>query len=616
MKSNQPKNKWSKMMLDRSMLIIYGILFSILYGIIASGQVLGFLGAYRFSAAIILALLLTLIAVIFFFRENLGKAKDILPANGNRKAFPWLEVSAYTAGTALLVFLIAMPMLRFPYSPIGRSLTWDAGAYHFPKAVELYRSTSAWDLSIPYGDYPFGYESLLAFGLLLTGDERLFGAVHLLAGLYFCWVFWGLARRSSRLPSALLFLLSCLLLSAGTAAGAGDPILISGYALTIGKNDFLLAAAMLAIILHSPVGPRFGYKPQPNTVAQGNFQPLSLGMASMVALSIKPNAAGIVLAAWIFAAYKSMQMSRQQRSLRPWLGMLFMLLLASPGILWAIRNLVVLGVIFTPAASALQGDSIINNLMNPNLYSLNFQFVLLLAALLLCGWAWLAMGRINSISPSIAATLTLLFISFVVTPASAFQGDRSVPSHLAWRFGASLLAYCLLMLLLTFDIPLVSIFEFIKKQGCRLQIATAGIIWVFCAFILWRGFWITSYEPQNGWILRDQFAQPVGVDGDWSAYDYVQKNIRHAVIHVENGLAYYLYGPGYTNIPTKLQYPLEMADKVPQPVPDYFVIFRRDWQAGNGSGQFPASLDSDSWKQKWELIYDDGEGRVYKKRSN
>jgi len=42
--------------------------------------------------------------------------------------------------------------------------------------------------------------------------------------------------------------------------------------------------------------------------------------------------------------------------------MLFMVLLALPGILWAARNLAVLGAVFTPAASALQADSILSNL--------------------------------------------------------------------------------------------------------------------------------------------------------------------------------------------------------------------------------------------------------------
>jgi len=610
------KINWGKMKPYHTMFVIYGIVLSIIYGVITSGQVLGFLGAYRSGASILAVLAFAVLGAFLHFRENSKGLRNDGGARKGNSSIPWLDAALYLSGVLLLFFLIALPMLRFPYSPAGRELTWDAGAYHFPKAVELYRSGSAWDLSIPYGDYPFGYESLLAFCLTLTGDESLFGSVHLLAALYFVWTFWALSRRFSRLPSSFLFLLACLVLSAGIAAGEGKPVLISGYALTIGKNDFILAAALLSVILHSPVGAHRDYKPSYPADIQGNFQPLSLGMASMIALSIKPNAAGIVLAAWLYAAFQTLRASRLRHSLRPWLGMLFMGLLALPGILWAVRNIAVLGVIFTPAAAALQADSILSNLRNPNLYALNFQFLLLAGALLLSAWAWLASSRIKSLAPSIAAALTLLLLSFASTPASAFQGDRSVPAHLAWRFGSALMAWCALVLLLTFDAPLAGLFQWLERQGSRLQLAAAGAVCAVCTLVLWRGWWITAYEPQNSWILRDQFDHPVGVDGYWSAYDYVQKNIRNSIIHIENGLAYYLYAPGYTNTPTKLQYPLEMADRVPQPMPGYFVIFRRDWITNDGSGEFPASLDGEAWKQKWTLIYADSEGRVYKRSAD
>lgn len=599
------------------MVIIYGVILSLFFGIIVSGQILGFLGLYQTVPAILLAIISTLTAAFLFFKEIPTRKRDISDKNSHSlHSNTWLEASFFIAGAILLLFLIVLPTLRYPMSPVGRALTWDAGAYHFPKAVELYRSGSVWDLSVPYGDYPFGYESLLSFDFLLSGDERLFGATHLLIALLFVCVFWNLTRRYSRLPGGFLFFLGCVLLCMGSFGGEGKTILITGYALTIGKNDFLLGAAMLAIILHSPVGARSKEKDSPDELAEGSFQPLSMGMATMLALSVKPNAIGIVAVLWLYAAYQTHRSYSKDANRGAWRDFFLASFLAIPGILWAIRNMIVLGVIFTPAASTLQKDSIAYNLGNPFLYHFNFQFIMLTGTLFVLLAAFIGLRRIKSISPSIVGILALLFVSFMITPASAFQRVRDVPAHIAWRFGIALMVYCSIVVLLMFEKPLLKIFEFLCKQRWVMRTSVLAALGVVTVVMLWRGWWMTAYEPQNGWILRDQFSEAVGVDGYWSAYDYVQKNIRGAVIHIENGLAYYLYGPGFTNTPTKLQYPLEMEDKVPQPVPDYFTIFRPDWEANDGSGEFPAVLNSEEWQQKWKLVYDDNEGRVYKKNSN
>jgi hypothetical protein len=41
-----------------------------------------------------------------------------------------------------------VPLARWPYSPVSDVLHLDAGAYHFPKAIELYKTGT-------YGYYPF-----------------------------------------------------------------------------------------------------------------------------------------------------------------------------------------------------------------------------------------------------------------------------------------------------------------------------------------------------------------------------------------------------------------------------------------------------------------------------
>jgi hypothetical protein len=613
--------------------VSYGICLSLLYGIMAAGQLLGFLGLYRPGPAVLLSLILAVLAGFLYFRENPRSAAE------EHNPPSWLQVLLAGAALLVVVVLVAAPLLNWPAAPIGRELTWDAGAYHFPKAVELYRSGSAWDLSVAYGDYPFGYESLLAFGLTLTGDERLFGGLHLLIALFFWLSVWKLARRYSGLPSGLLLFASAALLvvgilpaGRGLLLGGGMHIedartwLLSGYALTVGKNDFLLGAALLAVILHSPVGPRRRSHPQEDAGVsapvladgppQGDFAPLALGMAAMLAIATKPNALGVVGPIGLYVLWTVWSRQRSRPGLagshagQQVVRLAAAALLALPGLLWAVRNLAVLGVVFTPAASALAADSIFNNLGNPFLYARNLPFVMLVGVLLvtLAALGLQATRLLPSLSPSLALMQALLFLNFIVTPATAFHRLRDVPSHIAWRFGVALLAYTFLVAL-TAVAPLL-----LRVPQTRFIRRTAlGAAALLTAMMLVLGSWITTREPENTWILHDQFDKPVGVHGYYSAYDYAHQNIRRSVIHVENGLAYLLYGPGYTNTPTKLQYPLEMADRVPQPTPDYFVIFRPDWQAQDGSGNFPTALDSPEWQGKWLLVYNDGEGRVYQK---
>lgn len=615
---NQSQNPFQKTnladLLSRLAVSVFSILLAALYGAIAAGQILGFLGLYRPAAALGLSLLLAAAAAFFTLREN-PRFYSFLPDSERLPEARPLRYSWAAAGLLLGSLLVLLPLARWPDSPFGRSLTWDAGAYHFPKAVELFRSGSAWDLSVAYGDYPFGYESLLSLGYTLTGNEALFGFFHLLFVLFFVLAFWLLAGRYSRLPGGLLVFLAFGLLAGGMVISTTRPWLIAGYAATVGKNDFLLGAAVLAVILFSPAGARRN---------QGLYHLPGLALASMIALSVKPNGALIVIPAWLLTLYCVWKPASGKKFSAALPGLALAGLAAVPGGLWALRNLIVLGTVFTPAARHLQAESIASNLLNPFLYSFNFPFLLLLAVTAITLLSLLGLRWLKSLSPGIAGVQALLFLTFLITPATAFHRLLDVPSHIAWRFGVALLAFSFLAGLLWIE-PLLLRLYGAAQAPPRLKPAIAAV-WLITLLLAWRGGWAAAHEPGNRWILRDQFSEPAGMDGYWSAYDYVQKNIRHAVIHIENGLAYYLYGPGYTNTPTKLQYPLEMEDKVVQPTPDYFVIFSTDWESqlkgaeegetppGPGGGQFPPSLDSEDWLVDWDLIYDDGQGRVYRKR--
>ncbi len=577
-------------------ILLYAFIQALFYGIVASGQMLGFSGLYRRDFVLILTILITAGSLIYYVSDK-DFFHQFLPDKSNILKSP-VKTSLIFGGILIFIMLAVIPMLRWPESPIGRTLTWDAGAYHFPKAVELYRSGSAWDLSVPYGDYPFGYESMLALGLTLSGDESWFSLIHLLISLYFVLTFWLIGCRYSKLPHALLFFISVCILISGKMVIPEESQLISGFAYTIGKNDFLLGTAVLAMILHAPVGTREN---------QPFFHLPGMAINSMLAVSVKPNGAIPVVVIWLVTIYLLWK-NNDWKITSPLLTKLAAAgLVMLPGIFWAIRNLVILGRIFTPAADTLMAESIASNITNAYLYTQNFPFLIFIIAigitLLSMVFAW----KTNYLSKSIAGCSMLLLISFVFTPATAFHKFLDIPSHIAWRFGITLLLYNFLIGILLMEKWITKTLGWIsKRQWISIKIV---LVWSFVAIILWRGGWLLQKEPQNQIILRDEYTQSVGENGYYSAYDFIQQNIRNSVIHIENGVIYYAYGPGYTNTPTKLQYPLEMEDQVTQPVPDYFVIFKPD----DIGADFPLSLESIEWLQEWELIYSDSEGRVYRK---
>ncbi len=107
--------------------------------------------------------------------------------------------------------------------------------------------------------------------------------------------------------------------------------------------------------------------------------------------------------------------------------------------------------------------------------------------------------------------------------------------------------------------------------------------------------------PQNAIILHDQFWEPVGVDGYRSAYDYVQKNVHHSVVWVENGLPFYGYDAGFTNSISR------------EGVPDYVVGFKKNW-FGSGYQDFPDLIQEMLDDPAYSVVYEDGEGVVLKRK--
>ncbi|MCJ7623562.1 MAG: hypothetical protein MUO76_08650 [Anaerolineaceae bacterium] len=572
---------------------IYGILISILYAIILSGQVLGFLRIYTPITALLSGLITAVLASWAYFTFG-GSAflTAVLPKKKDRKTSHPLEIICYAAGLVLLILLMLWPLMRWPYTPISETLSWDAGIYHFPKAIELYRTGSAWDLSLSYGEYPFGYESLLAFGLSISGDGLLFGSAHALITLFLLLTIWFLARRYTQLPPGVLFFLSSAQLLSGTLPIESNLWWIYKHLVyTIGKNDLFLGAALLAVIFHAPIGPQRN---------QTSSHPFGLAFTSMIALSIKPNAIFIVAFVWLWALIVWMHsfFSRQSNRKRPWGLMLVLLLLCMlPGILWLLRNYMSMGTFFSAGVMELQKWSIASNLANPFFCRYIPRNLIVLTGLLVI--AFLLSLVIRRPSRSLGATFLLLFASFMITPASAFLNDTQIPAQIAWRFAVALLAYCFLVLLNLLGPLLVRIYAWVQAKWWAWFLS-ATLVLLFTGWLVWDNQALLVTNPKNAIVLKDQFREPVGVDGYHSAYDYVQQNIRDAVVHVDNGLPFYLYDPQFSNSTTH------------QRQADYYVVFKTAWFDGAQAG-YPEQIDTSEWGANWKLIYEDSQGRVYQR---
>lgn len=586
-------------------LALFAVVFFLLYGLVCSSQLLGFINQFKPLPAFIAAICITGGCLYAYFSranrpflDSLRSPKDNIPSTG-------LDVVLAVCGIAILVLIVLIPLILYPYSPVSETLHWDAAAYHFPKAIELFRSGSSWQMHIAYAEYPSGYESLLSFALLITRDETLFGTVHALIALFLFLTLWLLARRYTRLPGGLLAFAISLLMIGGRVLVANNPYWIfTDLIYMIGKNDLFLGVTLLALILHAPFGQRED-KPA--------YSLFGMAAASMLAMSIKPNSVFVVAPIWfymIFILWKSTS-SGTTTSKFPWKALLGCGMVMLPGVLWAIRNLIALHAIFAASTYDLQHWSIANNLTNPNFYNFIpkiFIFITVILVVMLASSAIFKRPR-----GSLSLLLALLFVGFICTPESGFYGGTDLPTTVAWRFAIALLGFSFVLLFTLFEKWITWLLHNLSQQWV-IHIAACLVVCACSAWLLWNSHDLLTVNPKNKIVLEDQFRDSVGGGtGYHSAYDYVQQNIHGAVIHVENGLPYYLYGPGYTNFPNWITKPA-MGTEPPETIsPEYYVIFKTVWW-GVGEGSYPDSLSTQAWNATWKLIYQDTEGRVYQRR--
>lgn len=563
------------MIFDKTIARIFQFLLVVFFTITASSAVLGFLKWYSPILEIGFTALST-IGILFILWKRPTNQEDTEDSK-----FPvWLSALLFGCGFLILCALILYPVLRWPTSHAGDWFPWDAGLYHFPKAVELYRSGSIWDLSIAYSDYPFGYESLLSFGLLLTGDLSLFGPIHVLIVLFFISGFWLLARRITKLDGGLLLLLIVLIILSDTFFQFMNLWRIFTQDIyTVGKNDIFVAASVLSVLWYF-------YK------VQDDFKDGILGfaLASSLAASIKPNTLYVLFPLWFFLIIRNYR--EQLHSL------VSHALLVIPGLLWLVRNLIVLGAPASADATRLSAWSIASNLTNPYFYQ-NIPKNLLLAAGLVLLEILLAVKNKKAHFWN-AILAVVLLVAFISTPVTAYFGDTNTIPDINWRFGEALLAF--LSILVLNDLLLLG-------RTCKLKMVLSKNIAILLAcltvtgsafFIYWQRETMQTV-PQNAIILHDQFPKSVGVKGYYSAYDYVQKNVQHSVVWVENGLPFYLYDAEFTNTISR------------ENLADYVVGFNKDW-FGNGYQDYPDLIKELQEDAAYEVVYEDGEGVVLKQK--
>ena len=578
--------------------LVLGFLLCLLYSIILSGQVLGFLGLYAPWSAIPLTLLVLGLSWYFYVRSL-----PVLDEAPN--AFSKLDLFFGVCAVGLILILIAVPLVLWPASPAGKTLTWDAGLFQFPKAIELFRSGSFWNMNVCYAEYPIGYEALLAFSMLLGGGTALYGTVHFGLALFLIASLWLLAKRYTGLPSGLLLLAAVIVLLYGFLNKDNNPWWIyQPLLLTVGKNDLFQGAAVLAALSFAPL--------TASREEKFAWNPLGFAMASMVAFSIKPNSL-IILPLWLLAFYvlwKNKNQStdyaddtdlkiKNRRNLRNlWIKLLTLVVIALPGLLWIIRNLVGQGALFTKASIKLTAWSIASNLTNPALYKyipVYLYFFLALTALIVL----LAILRRRVTIPA-ALTLVVLLIGFAVTPASAFHGNNQERAEIAWRFAVAFISYALVLLLVVLTPLVKKLIDLVSRYRLALLALALGAL-VLSGFFVWRMRQLVRYVPENAIILQDQFEQPVGSDGYYSAYDYARKNIHNSAVIVDNGLPFYAYDVMYTNTTACAGHA------------DYFIVFNTDWERGD-PGDYPDYIQTDEWANDWDIVYQDSYSRVFRRR--
>lgn len=564
-----------------------------LYVPMAAVQVTGMLKCYSSTNFIICASVIILLYLVFArvltsppiilnntFQDGTSLSKGLI-----------VDMGLLSCGLILFAGRVLFPITAWPMSSYGYQLNPDTALYHLPKAIELWKSGSLWDTSVLFWQYPSGYEGLLSLSYVLTGSEALLGLMHALIVLYFSLILLLLVRRYTSLPVGFSFLLITLCL-------VFSPLRSTVFEL--GKNDFLLAASCMAVLLYSPLG---------SHARDRAYDLLLLSSSSMIMMSTKPNGGLILILAWGWVLWREMK-SEDRHPMATAFRFFLAALMMVPGILWVIRNVAIQGALFSSDLLEQASWSIVNNLGNMYWYAavhgkVGFRLLLLSVGFIItCIWACARYRR-----PSVAQVMVLVltFIMFIVTPCSAW-GNSSIQ----WRFGVSFIAYSLVMGFCLLE-PLIRRLLPPLERSASLVIYTVVVITLLSSgSLLWRWRAHMRLYPDRVQILHEWFTTPVGTNGYYSAYDFVRRSTSGVNITLHEGFPLFLYGVDYKN---HVKFPRESGDQSA----DYAVLFlpRADIYTEQHPGetrQFPDFISGSDWLRKWILVYADREGKVYKRR--
>ena len=550
----------------------YQLLLSILFSIIFSGQFLGVLRIYKDVYVLILSTGLG--ALIFwvwrrnsnffpFTKENISEKKKKISNRGI------INSTAYLFALLLLI-LIIIPNINWPNNTMEERLDWDAGEYHFPKAVELYKTGSAWDFSISYGEYPFGYESLLSFNLLLTNNIDLFNLTHSVIVLLFIISIWFLGMKYTNVPGGIILLLAMILILSGFFPVFNPWFFLRFIVYTVGKNDLFLATALLSAIFFSPLGKK----------SDNQYDLIGLGVTSAIAISIKPNSALILLFIWLLT-FISHQKS-QKRILLTIRSSAFGIFLAFTGGIWIIRNLFGLGKLFDENTYRISSWSIASNATNPSFYlnipnELKFSFFVLIIVFVL------VIFKYSNLQWRDFLLIFVSFLSFIITPASS---DPLNPTLIAWRFGIVLIIVQFILLIVIIEPLVLLILNWILNK--KVFTFASVLIIALPSILLFRWqFDLLRYVPEKSSILE----RPYSVNNAQflSVFDFIDENIHNSIIWVEGAQSFFAYDPDFSN-------------SISREKPSDYIIF-------------VDIKEQDIWidKDKWQKIYEDERGMIFQR---
>ena len=394
--------------------VTYITLLAIFSGVIFATQILGFLKSYYPAAVFSLSLILTCLFGTLLTKFTSPFILESLDRPDRLASNKWIRRIVFGAGILIFLIVLFLPLLLWPFSGISQELNWDAGFYHFTKAAELVVSHSSWDLTIPYGEYPFGFESLIAESLLLNPSGYLIGTIHALIILFFTLSLFLLVSRYSRLQSEYVFFFVVAIIASYDIirfVNLNPFQIFRVLAFTIGKNDFFLTALMMAFIYFSPVGPEF---PKHNL--------LGMGLVSALICCTKPYGVLPLVFIWIYILVIQIRQWKSdgkvgKRDGLMWLGILLIHLVS---LLWVVRNLVGQGRLFSDASLEIQQESILQNLVNPLFYRSLGMIPLMIGLVLVI--SFIAAFFMKRMHYSIPILYSILIVTFLITPATLYFG--------------------------------------------------------------------------------------------------------------------------------------------------------------------------------------------------